>query len=634
MRRSDFPSVILCSGLLVFACLPSHAECVPAAISWEALCAASVCRATGHDGASAVEFSPDGRHLVVAASGPDQSGLYLVERDGSARFWTEGHSAAWLASGNGIVFVRDNDIWTIEIDSESPARLTSDSDDVRAPRPSPTGDQVVFASSRSGHQDLWLVPIDGSAPAQQLTQGAMPVDEARFDHSWSPDGSSVAYYSNRADYWSDDLWLVEVSSKADRQLTETLTGLGTPSWSPDGSKIAVYGTAKTDYWYTELADVFVIDIETGSARALPMQIKAREPGAPAWSEDGSELFFLNHSRGEVALWRVPSEGGAATRITHGGGLIHDWDVSAQGDLFALIRSTPTRGKEVDLLPARGGTLTRLTRLSSEWPGLVEPEEISFRSWDGLYIQAFMFRPPGFEETGSYPTVVQVHGGGTHSYYNGLNLVEQRLAQRGYVVLAVNYRGGSGFGRSFQELSTNDWANGQALDAAAASEFIRAQPWSSGKVGIYGYSYGGIISLAVAARAPEAFDAVVPMSGIYYFSRAYENADRIIKIFTRHGHGGTPEDRPDVYAVSNTLARLDAVKAPILLMHGESDTIAPFDQFQLASEALKRHGKVFEAHSYPDEPHRFRNPENRVDMYRRLEAWMDRWLKPDSSAPTQ
>ena len=598
MRLSEVRSSILFAGLFVFLCSPSHADDAPPAVSWKELCATSVCRATGHDGASAVGFSPDGRHLVVAAAGPDKDGLYLVERDGQVRFWTEGHSAAWLSGGNGIVFVRDDDLWTIEIGSKDATRLTNDRDDVRAPRPSPKGDQVVFASSRSGHQDLWLVTIDGSAPARQLTQGAMPEDEARFSHSWSPDGSSVAYYSNRADYWSHDLWLVEVDSQQARKLSTTLTGVGEPSWSPDGSSIAVYGTAKADYAYTELADLFVIDVESSSARALPMQIKAREPGAPAWAEDGSELFFPNHSRGDVELWRVPAEGGVATRITHGGGLLHAWDLSPQGDMFGLIRSTPTRGKEVDLLPARGGSLTQLTRFATEWPGLVKPEEISFRSWDGLYIQAFLF------------------------------LVEQRLAQRGYVVLAVNYRGGSGFGRSFQDLSINDWANGQALDAAAAADFIRTQPWSSGKVGIYGYSYGGITSMAAVAREPEAFDAAVPMSGIYNFAKAYENADRMIQIFIRQGHGGPPEERQDIYAVSNTLAQLDAVKTPILLMHGENDTIAPFNQFQLASQALKRHGKVFEAHSYPGEPHRFRDLENRVDMYRRLEAWMDRWLKPD------
>ncbi len=622
-----FSGVLIC---LAGLSLPVSAQDNPVAVTWEALCAVSVCRGTGHDGAFAVRYSPDGQQLVVDVRNLEQSGLFLVDRDGSARFWTEGHSAAWLPDSQGIVFVRGGDLWTIAIASDAAKRLTDDEHDVREPRPSPRGDQVVFASARSGHQDLWLMPLDGSTAPRQLTEGAMPASEARFSHRWSPDGSTIAFYSNQADYWSDDIWLLDVDSGQARRLSQSLMGVGTPSWSPDGSRIAVYGTAKSDYWYTELADLFLIDAETGDAEALSMQIKAREPGAPAWSVDGEELFFPNHSRGEVALWRVPAEGGVATRMTHDGGLIHDWDRRADGDEFAIIRSTPIRGREVDLLAARGGSLTRLTRFASDWSGLVVPEEISYRSWDGLYIQAFVFRPPGFAADGSYPTVVQVHGGGTHSYYNGLNLVEQRLAQRGYVVLAVNYRGGSGFGRRFQDLGTNDWANAQALDAASAADFIRAQPWSNGKVGIYGYSYGGIISMAAIARAPEAFDAAVPMAGIYDFASAHDNADRLIRLFTRQGHGGSPQERGEVYAVSNTLARLDAVTTPLLLMHGESDTIAPFDQFERAIQALERHNKVFEAHIYAGEPHRFRDPANRVDMYRRLEAWMDRWLKQPSS----
>jgi dipeptidyl aminopeptidase/acylaminoacyl peptidase len=222
--------------------------------------------------------------------------------------------------------------------------------------------------------------------------------------------------------------------------------------------------------------------------------------------------------------------------------------------------------------------------------------------------------------------VQVHGGGTHSYYNGLNLVEQRLAQRGYVVLAVNYRGGSGFGRAFQDMGVGDWANAQALDAAAAADFVRAQPWSNGRVGIYGYSYGGIISLAAVTRAPKAFDAAVPMGGIYDFADAYRTADRVGRIFTREGHGGSPEQRPEAYATSDSLVRIEALQTPLLIMHGEADVRAPFRQYQRVVEALERHGKLHEARSYPGEPHAFLDPANRVDMYRRLEAWMDRWLK--------
>lgn len=601
-------------------------ESAEAMLSWEAICAATVCRGTGHDGVYALRYSPDGERLVIEVRGNDRPGLYLLQRDGSALFWTEGHSADWLPDGSGIVFVHGRDLWSIQVGADSAERLTDDEHDVRAPRVSPSGDRVAFASSRSGHQDLWLLDLETPEALRRLTEGAMPASEARFIHSWSPDGQVLAYFSNRADEWSDDLWLVQVDSGETRQLTEDLMGNGTPTWSPDGSRIALYALSKSDYWYTELDELFLIDVASGRSEALSMQVHARGPGEAGWSLDGRELFFPVHERGEVALWRVPAAGGVATRVSHNGGLLHDWALSPDGQQLAMIRSTPTRGREVDVLPVDGGSPTRLTHFASDWSGLVEPEEISFRSWDGLYVQAFMFRPPGFDEEHGYPTIVQVHGGGTHSYYNGLNLVEQRLAQRGYVVLAINYRGGSGFGREFQDLGTNDWANGQALDAAAAAEFIRSQPWSNGKVGIYGYSYGGIVSLAAVTRAPQAFDAAVPMAGIYDFAMAYGNADRLIRLFVRNGHGGPPAARPEVYARSNSLTRLASVKTPILLMHGEADTIAPFDQFERAIDILEAHGKVFEAHSYPGEPHRFQDVGNRIDLYRRMESWMDRWLR--------
>ena len=156
-------------------------------------------------------------------------------------------------------------------------------------------------------------------------------------------------------------------------------------------------------------------------------------------------------------------------------------------------------------------------------------------------------------------------------------IEQYLASKGYLVLAINYRGGSGFGREFQDLSVNDWANGQARDAAAAARFLRSLPFSNGKVGIYGYSYGGITTMAAIARVPEAFDAAVPMAGIYDFGDAYQNADRLGRIFIKTGHGGAPEERPETYDVSNTLARLGDIETPLLVMHGEKDVRAPYRQ---------------------------------------------------------
>jgi dipeptidyl aminopeptidase/acylaminoacyl peptidase len=294
-----------------------------------------------------------------------------------------------------------------------------------------------------------------------------------------------------------------------------------------------------------------------------------------------------------------------------------------------VRSGPTTGGEAQYLSNWGGPPRALTQFADEWADVTAPQEIAYRSFDGLYIQGFLYLPPNMRPGAKYPALVQVHGGGTNSYLRSQNLLEQYMASRGYVVMAINYRGGSGFGREFQDLGVNDWASGQAHDAAIAADFMRSLPYVNGKVGIYGYSYGGIMSMATIARYPDKYDAAVPMAGIYDFGDALTNADRLGKIFALTGHGGPPEKRKAIYDKSNTLLRVKDVKTPLLIMHGEADVRAPFRQYEMAVDILKKNGKVFESKTYPGEPHGFRNPANRLDMYQRMEAFLDKYLKSQS-----
>jgi dipeptidyl aminopeptidase/acylaminoacyl peptidase len=597
---------------------------------------------TRSTGARQAVLSPDGSRVAVTATTSGASGIFLIEPGGGTPILLveNGSSPVWMPDGEGLVFSAGGDIWRASADARSlPLRPGSDHPDLlqitrtrqggRSVRPSPDGKSLAFYSGRSGYQDIWLVPSDGSSPPRQLTQESMAPDDFRFSPAWSPDGHRIAYFSNKADYWEDDIWVVDVTTGEERQVSHRLMASSSPVWSPDGSRIALLATSKEEYWYEDLAYIYLLDPDTGTESIVPMQIHATDwlhNLGVFWSGDGGELFFPYLERGRMELWRVPSDGGVATRITSMGGHFRSYHAAADGSAFVFVRSTPTRGAEVDYLTSTGGRVQQMTHFATRWEGLERPEEVSFRSWDGLYIQGFLFLPPNFDPTGSYPSLVQVHGGGTNSYLDALNTTEQYLAQKGYVVLAVNYRGGSGFGRPFQDLGIEDWANGQARDAAAAADFLRTQPWSNGKVGIYGYSYGGITSMAAIARVPDAFDAAVPMAGIYDFADAYTNADRLGKIFIKTGHGGSPDERPEVYAVSNTLARIQNVETPVLTMHGEADVRAPYRQFQLATEILAREGKIFEARSYPGEPHGFRNPMNRIDMYQRLEAWFDLWVK--------
>ena len=620
--------LFVCLACLVFA-VPTFAQTAPVApleLTWENIF-------TKNQGASQAAISPNGKVVAVTGRSGRQAGIFLVPVDGSSQpeFWIAGGSPIWTSDGKAIVYSRGGDFWKVDVGAgqDDAVRITKGRQGGRAGRLSADDKSLAFYAVRNGSQDIWTVPVDGSASPKQLTKDSMAADERRFAPAWSPDGKQIAYFCNRSNYWEDDIWIVDVETGEEQQISKGLMAMSTPVWSPDGSQIALMANSKDEFWYEDLSYIYLLDPKTKSETILPMQVNATDMllnHTVNWSADGSEIFFPYQARSETELWRVPNQGGVATRVTNMGGAFFSYHATPDATGFVFVRSTSTRGTDIDYVSSDGGPTKRLTNFATQWKGLVDPPEVSYRSYDGLYIQAFMFTPPGFDESKTYPTLVMVHGGGTNTYYKRASLNEQYLAQQGYVVLAVNYRGGSGFGRKFQDLSVNDWGNGQALDAAAAAVFIRKQPWSNQKVGIYGYSYGGITSMAAITRVPDAFDAAVPMAGIYNFGDAYTNADRLGKIFIKTGHGGSPEDRPEIYAISNALSRVKDVKTPLLLMHGERDVRAPFRQFELAVEILKREGKTFESKSYPGEPHGFRNPRNRIDMYQRLEAWFDKYLK--------
>ena len=610
-------------------------------------------------GAGSAVIAPDGRWAAVVARAGGGPGIYLVPTAVGAlpasRLLMRGGSPVWSPDGARLAFVADGELRATVVDGgaaeEAPESLASGLPGLRSPAWSPDGQQLAFYTAASGRQDLWLVASSGESEPSLLAEGVAEADDTRFAPSWSPDGRFIAYVSNEADWWHDDVWLVEVSTGRKTRVSSTLMASSSPVFSPSGTSLVLMATAKDGYWYQDLADLFRIDLDLGAARPMAtseepieMQVYASDfimRFDPYWSADGEQVFFPYHQRGAFDLWAVPASGGVASRVTSVGGAWSSLDATPDGSRAVFVRDAATEGREVWLADAAGGTARPLTHFSPRFEGLQVPIEVAFRSFDGLYLQGFLYLPSqlraGLERgTGSAmarlaavdapscPALVQVHGGGTNSYYQGSNLIEQYLARQGFVVLAINYRGGSGFGREFQDLSVEDWLNDQSRDPGAAADWLRSQPWVNGKVGIYGGSYGGMQSMSAITRTPDKFDAAVPMRGIYSEAKTLEDADRLGKIFTITGHGGTPEERPEIYEKSETLARMDRITAPVLMMHGERDVRAPFSNFLLAKERLEELGKELETRTYP-EGHGFRDPANSIDMYSRLEEFFRRHL---------
>ena len=280
----------------------------------------------GRSGASNPAISPDGTWVTFTARTPQGQGIHRLSLKADAsrnpQLWTEGSDAVWAPDSRSIVLIRGDRLFRIGVDETEAKALTEPIKGLRAPVFSPDGATIAFYSTASGHQDIWLAPAAGGAP-RQLTRESMSEDDGRFSPAWSPDGTTIAYVSNKADYWADDLWVVNVATGTARQLSHGVTAVGpAPLWSPRGDKVAVFGDSRKDYWYIDLTDIFLIDVKTGVETKVKMPVHVTANNQPAiWSADGARFFFVYQERGEHHLWSVPATGGVATRVSHLGGVM-------------------------------------------------------------------------------------------------------------------------------------------------------------------------------------------------------------------------------------------------------------------------------------------------------------------------
>ncbi len=589
------------------------------------------------------QFSPGGTRLAFVSNKSGSRKVWIISVDGTnphvliADDGTES-SPRWSPDGKTIAFLRSenrqSDIWSVTADGTNLTRITNDAEGERAITWSPDGLRLAFISDRAKSQDIYVVPSAGG-PVEQLTVETNPWDEGRWEPCWSPDGRWIAYVSNRSEPFADDLWLVDASTKASQKVTANLHVMSTPVWSPDGKHVAFNAMKTAEFWYGDQSDIYVVEMPDRTVRKVETNIYVSDGNGNlkmAWTPDSRFLVFRYEWEGNDNLWSVPVGGGAATKMTYEAGSFGSFDVSRAGGHIAYVRSTPVSGGELQVLDMSGGPPRQLTDWFEDYDGIVAPTQMAFRSTDGRYILGYLFRPPDFDRSREYPSLVQVHGGGNNAYGNAFHAMEHWLAGEGFVVLAIEYRGSAGHGREFQDLALGEWAAGQGWDAVAASRYLSAQPWSNGKVGIYGGSYGGIMSMAAVTRDSSAFAAAAPFYGVFDWEDAYAHADRLMQFWIIEGHlGFKPGENPTLFEHTASIRHLDRVSKdlPFLIIHGERDRRAPFQQSQRLAEALKARGNPVEFHSYPEEGHGFRLPKNRLHAYGRLLAFFNTHLRGTS-----
>jgi len=286
--------------------------------------------------------------------------------------------------------------------------------------------------------------------------------------------------------------------------------------------------------------------------------------------------------------------------------------------------------------------SRPVRLTDSMPAaidrraLVEPQSVWYSSTDGQKVPAKLYVPPGIDRAKKHPAIVWIHGDGINQNYDGWHVqrnyavyysFHQYLLQKGYVVIAPDYRGSIGYGREWRTGVYMDVGGKDAKDAWMAANYLKTLGYvDTDRVGVWGLSYGGFFTLIAVTDQPKLFRAGVDVAGVVDYAMYYEDpyhggwtASRI----------GTPEQNPQVYAQASPISHIDRLERPLLVLHGTSDVNVPYlHSVRLIDEALKKgKGDLISFMTYPGEFHYFTRAHVLRDAWHRVDAFFDEHLRP-------
>ncbi|HYF40472.1 MAG TPA: S9 family peptidase, partial [Gemmatimonadales bacterium] len=461
--------------------------------------------------------------------------------------------------------------------------------------------------------------------------------------SWSPDGRSIAFVSrrrpdfDRTNNW--DLYVIEASPGAvPRQLTtfagpDMDPGWGgrPPAWSPDGKYIAYVQGGPLKLIYYAGQKLAVVPVSGGPERVITPALD-RNVLSPSWSADGTRVLFLLEEDRVMQLASVAAGGGAVQHLTRGRRLVGDYSLG-RGDKVAVLASTPNMPSEIFALES--GELRPLSRQNDALfreIQLAPVEEISFKSRDGTPVNGFLVRPQGYRNGTRVPTVLKIHGGPVYQFYNEFNLEWQLLAAEGFAVVAANPRGSSGRGEKFSTAIWADWGNKDGQDVLAAVDYAVAQGVAdSTRLGVGGWSYGGILTNQVIARDSR-FKAAISGAGQSNALAGY-GTDQYVREY--EAELGTPWGNTDAWIrVSFPFFHADRIVTPTLFLCGEKDFNVPLLNSEQMYQALKSLGRETQLVIYPGEYHEIRKPSYERDRLQRYVAWYRKHLTREGQAAAQ
>lgn len=373
---------------------------------------------------------------------------------------------------------------------------------------------------------------------------------------------------------------------------------------------------------------------------------------PAWSPDGRYVCYASNrgSSGERQLWILDTEEGASRQLTDFEGTNVQPKWSPDGSQIAFVHCDPYRSADLWILPFDPSDLaspvTEVRQLIRTMPLSWTPdkcivaEEVTYEGAQDWTIHGYLMTPPTPEnDSTKYPALVWVHGGPIRQMRHGFHpsrsyaffyALSQYLAHRGYATLMINFRGGIGYGREFRNGLFRKMAVDDVVDVVSGGQYLKSLPSvDEERVGVWGISYGGYMTLAALTQYPEEFRMGINIAGIWDFAQWNQ--------WIREEHGrqmggfevffdGSPEENPEQYRIGSPCTHRDGLQRPLINFHGTADANVDFAQMDRIVKDCLQLGREYEAYYYPDEVHMFAHRRTWADAVVKIERELEKHLK--------
>lgn len=571
------------------------------------------------------EFPDDERPNPASDSEPPRQQIFLTTGDAPPIVIGEGRNPVFSPDGRQVAFAREEGqlwLWDAAAGARRIARIAGS---VSRLGWSPDGRRLVFVDVRSGRSFIALFDIGGTR-VRYIDPG---IDQSA-EPAFSPDGKQLAFVRyvdppagagpDTGPYWS--LRIADVATGASRLLWAARAG--------PGARFA--GTRSRNLFWTASGQIIFPSEAIGwlHPQAIPADgsrpPRELTPGAfevetfvP--TRDGRSLIYAANA-GDLDrrhLWRVPVSGGAAVQLTGGDGI--ESYPTLGGDALAAIATDATHPAHPVLV---AGALAPLGK-RPEAIGFRKPEAVIFRAADGVTVHAQLIRGNG---PGPHPALVYIHGGprrqmllGYHpsGYYSHGYATNQIMAARGYHVLSINYRSGTGYGLAFRDAAeTGREGASEYRDIVAGGRWLAAQAdVDAARIGVWGGSWGGYLTALALARDSDLFKVGVDFHGVHTLLRAVPDTL-------------SPEAQLAARRLqwsSSPMGSIDRWRSPVLLIHGDDDRNVPFSQSLLLARELAARRIPYRDIAFPNERHSFVRHEPWLTSLRATVDFIDATLKP-------